>query len=169
MGLQREGNSTGVRARRVVRPWPPRLSLRSLPPLCTGRAQVPSGTGDRGGGRCPVSCVCSLGRVSGGRRIGELVIDVPRASSGRRIGGDLAPFGGKLWRPGSVCAHAVSVYTGLGQVQPTEATSEGLGPLQLLGPGRSTGKSAPIQGSFLTGKPSRQRALETGFSPRITP
>lgn len=168
MGLQREGNSTGVSARTVVRPWPP---LCPSGPSSTVHRVGSGAQRNRRSRRRPVSGVLCLQPRPGewwpeDRGACDRCAACLQWEENRwRLGA----FRGKLWRPGSVCAHAVSVYTGLGQVQPTEATSEGLGPLQLLGPGCSTGKLAPIQGSLLTGKPSRQRALETGFSPRITP
>ncbi|CAO2612314.1 hypothetical protein LEMLEM_LOCUS15566 [Lemmus lemmus] len=171
-------SSARARARRLVRPWSQRVCPSG--PSSTVRRAGSGAQQNRqprwrsvSGVRCPVwvFSVCSLGRVSGGRRIGEFVIDVPRASSGKRIGGDLAVFLGKLWGPGSVCAHAVSVYIGRGQVQPAEATCEGLGPLQLLGPGLRTSKSAPIQGSLLTGQPSRQKPVSahTELHERVPP
>lgn len=114
---------------------------------------------------CRVSSVCSRGRVRGCPKNKGLAIIILRVSSGRRIGGDSESFG-KLWRPGSVPAHAVSAYTGLGQVQRRRPPARVWATKRVLGPGNNTHRSAEVQSlgsamwSLLARRPSRRRVLK---------
>lgn len=96
---------------------------------------------------CKVSGVCTRGRVSGGPEHRGLVIYILSLQWEEN-----RSLSEKLCGPGSVQAHAVSVYTGLGLVQPAEATCESLG----QDASNSTRKSARVRSHMAVCSPSRR-------------